>query len=98
MICKPELSLSLPPGTKSKMCVCLLLSHVRLFATPWTVTCQASGTNTGVASHAHLQGIFLMQGWNSGLLPCRQILYCLSHQGSPRILEWAAYPSSRGSS
>ena len=27
-----------------------------------------------------------------------QILYCLSHQGSPRILEWVAYPFSRGSS
>ena len=26
------------------------------------------------------------------------ILYCLSHQGSPRILEWVAYPFSRGSS
>ena len=29
---------------------------------------------------------------------CRWILYHLSHQGSPRILEWAAYPFSRGSS
>ena len=28
---------------------------------------------------------------------CR-ILYCLSPQGSPRILEWAAWPFSRGSS
>ena len=26
------------------------------------------------------------------------VLYCLSHQGSPRILEWVAYPFSRGSS
>ena len=29
---------------------------------------------------------------------CRQILYQLSHNGSPRILEWVAYPFSRGSS
>ena len=29
---------------------------------------------------------------------CRRILYQLSHQGSPRILEWVAYPLSRGSS
>ena len=30
------------------------------------------------------QGIFPTQGWNPGLcLHCRQILYCLSHQGSP---------------
>ena len=35
---------------------------------------------------------------NSGLLHCRQILYCLSHQGSPQILEWVAYPFSRASS
>ena len=28
----------------------------------------------------------------------RQIRYCLSHQGSPRILEWVAYPFSRGTS
>ena len=32
---------------------------------------------------ALLQGIFPTQGWNPGLLHCRQILYCLSHQGSP---------------
>ena len=35
---------------------------------------------------------------NPGLPHCRRILYCLSHQGSPRILEWVAYPFSRGSS
>ena len=29
---------------------------------------------------------------------CRQILYQLSHKGSPRILEWVCYPFSRGSS
>ena len=29
---------------------------------------------------------------------CRQILYHLNHQGSPRILEGVAYPFSRGSS
>ena len=33
---------------------------------------------------------------NPGLPHCRQILYHLSHQGSPKILEWAAYPFSRG--
>ena len=34
--------------------------------------------------HALLQGIFCNQGSNPGLPPCRQILYCLSHQGNPR--------------
>ena len=45
-----------------------------------------------------LQGIFLTLGLNSGLLDCRWVLYQLSHKGSPRILEWEAYPFSRGSS
>ena len=44
------------------------------------------------------QGIFPTQGLNSGLLHCRRILYQLSHKGSQRILEWVAYPFSRGSS
>ena len=47
-----------------------------------------------VGCHALLQGIFLTQGLNSGLLHCRRILYCLSQQRSPRILEWVAYPFS----
>ena len=42
--------------------------------------------------------IFPTQGLNPGLLHCRWILYCLSHQGSPIILEWVAYPFSRRSS
>ena len=38
-----------------------------------------------MGSHSILQGIFLTQGSNSGLSHCRQILYCLSHQGNPVI-------------
>ena len=52
----------------------------------------------GVDSHPLLQGIFPTQGLNPGLRHCRQILYQLSHKGSPRILEWVAYPFSSGSS
>ena len=65
------------------------LSHIRLSATPWTVAHQAplsmefSHKNPGVGSHSFLQGIFPTQGLNLGLLNCRQILYHLSHQGSP---------------
>ena len=59
---------------------------------PW----NSPGQITGVGSF--LQGIFPTQGLNPGLLHCRQILYQLSHKGSPRILEWVAYPFSRGSS
>ena len=38
--------------------------------------------NTGVSCYSLLLGIFLTQGLNPGLLHCRQILYCLSHQRS----------------
>ena len=44
---------------------------------PW----DSPGKNTGVGSHFLLQGIFQTQVSNLGLLHCRQILYCLSHQG-----------------
>ena len=54
------------------------------------------GKNTGVGCHALLQGFFPTQRSNLGLPHCRWILYYLSHQGSPRILEWVAYPFSRG--
>ena len=70
------------------------LSHVQLFGTPW----NAPGQNTGVRSLSLLQGIFPTQGSNPGLSHCRQILYKLSHKGSPIILEWVAYPFSSGSS
>ena len=61
---------------------------------PW----NSSGQNTEVSSLSLLQGIFPTQGSNPGLLHCRQILYQLSHKGSPRILEWVAYSFSSGSS
>ena len=41
---------------------------------------------------------FPTQGENPGLPHYRRILYQLSHQGSPRTLEWVAYPLSSGSS
>ena len=41
-----------------------------------------------------LQRIFPIQGSNPGLPHGRWILYQLSHKGSPRILEWVAYPFS----
>ena len=50
--------------------------------------------NTRVGSLSLLQGIFPTQGSNPGLPHCRWILYQLSHKGSPRTLEWVAYPSS----
>ena len=47
---------------------------------------DSPGKNTGVGCHALLQGIFLTQTSNPGLLHCRRILYHLGYQGSPRIL------------
>ena len=61
---------------------------------PW----NSPGQNTGVDSLSLLQGIFPTQGLNPDLPQFRWILYQLSHQGSPRILEWVAYPFSSGSS
>ena len=58
------------------------LSSTRLLC-PW----GSPGKNTGVGRQTLLQGIFLTQGWTLGLLHCRQILYQLSHQGSPIILK-----------
>ena len=76
-----------------------LLSCVRLFVTPGLYSpWNSPGQNTGVGSSLSLlQGIFPTQGLNPGLLHCRQILYQLSHKRSSRILEWVAYPFSRGS-
>ena len=59
---------------------------------------NSSGQNTGVGSLSLLQGIFLTQGLNPGLPHCGWILHQLNRKGSPRILEWVAYPFSSGSS
>ena len=44
---------------------------------------QGKPKNPDVGSLSLLQGIFLTQGSNPGLPICRQILYQLSHKGSP---------------
>ena len=59
---------------------------------------QQSYFQVWVGCHALLQEIFPTQGSNSGLPGCRHILYQLSHKGSPRILEWVAYPFTSSSS
>ena len=61
---------------------------------PW----NSPGQNTRVGTLSLLQGIFPTEGSNPGLLHYRQIVYQLSHKGSPRILEWVAYPFSSRSS
>ena len=68
------------------------VSHVQLFAThglqPTRLLCpwDFPGKDTGVLCHFLLQGIFLTQGSNPGLLHCRQFLYWLSYEGSTSYL------------
>ena len=61
---------------------------------PWS----SPGQNTGRGSYSLLQRISPTQELSLSLLHYRQILYHLSHQESPRILEWVAYSFSSGSS
>ena len=61
---------------------------------PW----NSPGQNTRMGNLSLLQRIFPTQGSNPGLPQCRQILYQLSHKGSPRTLEWVVYPFSSRSS
>ena len=68
----------------------LVTKSCSILVSLWTVVHQAlcpwdfPGKNTGVGSHFLLQGIFLTQGSNPGLLHCRQILYQWRYQGSPQ--------------
>ena len=48
---------------------------------PW----NSPGQNTRAGIRSLLQGIFPTYWSNPGLLHCRQILYQLSHQGSPPV-------------
>ena len=81
------------------VCMCVYAAVLCLVARVWlfnpmdysppgsSVHGDFPGGNTRVGYHAFLQGIFPTQGLNPGLSHCGRILYCLSHQGSPRILE-----------
>ena len=71
---------------------CPVLCDLMNYYSPW----NSPGQNTRVGSLSFLQGIFPIQGSNPGLPHCRWILSQLSHKGSPRILEWVAYPFSSG--
>ena len=86
------------PGTSSLL-KWKSFSHVQLFVTPWTIqSMEFSRPEYWSGYLSLLQGIFPTQGLNLGLPDCGWILYELSHNGSPRTLEWVAYPFSSGSS
>ena len=88
-------SLPLAPPRKPfslLVCVCVFLvvqwcrtvgDHTGCSLPGSSVHRDSLGKNIGVGCHALLQGIFPTLGGNPGLPHCRQILYCLSHQGSP---------------
>ena len=64
------------------LCETMDCSPARLLS-PW----DSPGKNTGVGCHFLPWGNFLTQGSNSCLLHYRQMLYCLSQQGSPLVLK-----------
>ena len=81
-----------------QVCVCYMCAKsLQLCLTPCNaVDCSPPGSsvhgdspgkNTGVGCHALLQGIFPTQGLNPGVPHFRQILYQLSHRGSPNTFE-----------
>ena len=88
------LSLSVFPINGSNLSVFKLssvqwLSRVLLFGNPWTAACQVS-LSIGFSRQEYWSGLLFLStgdlpnlGLNLCLLHCRQILYCLSHQGSP---------------
>ena len=76
--------------THIRICVYIYIFFVVLVAQSCLTLCDPMvcpwnppGKNTGVGCHSFLQGIFLAQGSNLGLLHHRQFLYHLSYQGSP---------------
>ena len=106
----PDPPSHLPPHLKAIVCYLRShFSHVQLFATLWTVACQAP-LSMGFSRQDYLSGLPCLPPGdlpNQGIKSMshyvswfsRQVLYHLCHLGSPqRILEWVAIPSSRGSS
>jgi len=83
--------------------ICMIPLKVVLVAQLWVTHCDPMDCNhcpwnypdknSGVGNHSLLQGIFQTQGLNLGLLHYRQILYHLSHQGSPMTPLWHSIPS-----
>ena len=66
--------------------LCLNLCNPMDYSPPGSsVHGDSPGKDTRVGCHALLQGIFSIQGLNPGLQHWGQILYLLSHQGSPSL-------------
>ena len=66
--------------------MCLSRSVMSDSETPWTARFLCPwGFSRQEYWSALLQGIFPIQGLKPGLLPCRQIIYHLSHQGRSKF-------------
>ena len=75
------------------LCACLVARSSLTLCDPMDCSLPGSsvhghslGKNIWIGCHALFQGIFPTQELNPSLPHCRQILYCLKHQESPRIL------------
>ena len=98
--CNAELHIMLPvfifcgslhlPWNSNCALLCLVAQLYLTLCDPMDCSLLGSsdspGQNNGVGCHALLQGIFPAQVLNPGLPHCRQILYCLSHEGSPKTV------------
>ena len=88
VLCRPLLPLSsIFPSISALLCLvtqwCSTLCDPMDSSMPGSSVHEDSpGKNTGVGCHALLQGIFQTQGSNLDLPHYRQILCCLSNQGS----------------
>ena len=91
---RAETLLLLPFKEKRKWSLSVLSDCLR----PYELYSPSPGHSTGVGHLPLLQGVFPTHGSNPGLPYCGWVLCQLSHQGSPRILEWVAFPFCRGSS
>ena len=71
------------------------LSHVQFFATPWNIQLMEFSRPEYRSGQPFPSPGDLP---NPGILHCKLKHYQLSYKGSPRILEWVAYPFSSRSS
>ena len=82
----------LDSGSKVTFVVVQLLSHVQLFATPWTVACQASLSFTISWSLHKLKSIELMMTSNRLILCCPLLLPpSISSHESVLPIRWPKY-------
>ena len=90
LILQPHLSRNssqhLDPNVFRQRHTPILILRAQTIASPGSsIHGDSPGQNTRVGCHALLQGIFLTQESNWGLLHCRRVLYQLSYQRSPNV-------------